>query len=182
MKVIAVVGMPGSGKGEFSSIAQEMGIPVVVMGDVIREEVQNRGLPPTDESMGIVARALREQYGMAAIAQVCIPVINRQQADVVLVDGVRGDAEVTLFSKTYPEFSLVSIEAPLAVRFARLSERGRPDDLKDMNELIARDERECSFGLGRAMDLASVRIDNTGTRDEFHEKVREYLNRMRTTA
>jgi hypothetical protein len=32
------------------------------------------------------------------------------------------------------------------------------------------------------MDLASVRIDNTGTRDEFHEKVREYLNRMRTTA
>jgi len=105
MKVLAVVGMPGSGKGEFSAIAREMGIPVVVMGDVIREEVKNQGLPPTDESMGIVARALREKHGMAAIAHVCIPVITRQRADVVLVDGIRGDAEVTLFSETFPEFS-----------------------------------------------------------------------------
>ena len=87
MKVIAVVGMPGSGKGEFSAIAQDMGIPVVVMGDVIREEVKKQGLPPTDESMGIVARALREKHGMAAIAHVCVPVIMRQEADLVLVDG-----------------------------------------------------------------------------------------------
>ena len=179
MRVLAVVGMPGSGKGEFSAIAQDMGIPVVVMGDVIREEVKNQGLPPTDESMGIVAQALREKHGMAAIAHVCVPVITRQQAEVVLVDGVRGDAEVTLFSEIFPEFSLVSIEAPLTTRFARLSERGRSDDLQDISELIARDERECSFGLGRAMELASVRIDNTGTREAFQEKVREYLTRMK---
>ena len=179
MRVLAVVGMPGSGKGEFSAIAQDMGIPVVVMGDVIREEVRNQNLPPTDESMGIVARDLREKHGMAAIAQVCVPVITRQQAEVVLVDGVRGDAEVTLFSEIFPEFSLVSIEAPLTTRFARLSERGRSDDLQDISELIARDERECSFGLGRAMELASVRIDNTGTREAFQDKVREYLTRMK---
>jgi len=179
MKVLAVVGMPGSGKGEFSAIAREMGIPVVVMGDVIREEVKNQGLPPTDESMVIVARALREKYGMAAIAHACVPVITRQRADVVLVDGIRGDAEVTLFSETFPEFTLVSIEAPLTTRFARLSERGRSDDLQDISELIARDVRECSFGLGRAMERASVRIENTGTREAFQERVREYLTRMK---
>ncbi|NLL11527.1 MAG: flagellar hook-basal body complex protein FliE [Methanomicrobiales archaeon] len=179
MKVIAVVGMPGSGKGEFSAIAQDMGIPVVVMGDVIREEVKKQGLPPTDESMGIVARALREKHGMAAIAHVCVPVIMRQEADLVLVDGVRGDAEVILFSESFPEFSLVSIEAPLRTRFARLSERGRSDDLMDISELVARDERECSFGLGRAIELASVRIENNGTREAFQEKARELLARMR---
>ncbi|HOW03736.1 MAG TPA: dephospho-CoA kinase, partial [Methanospirillum hungatei] len=77
------------------------------------------------------------------------------------------------------DFSLVSIEAPLTTRFARLSERGRSDDLQDISELIARDERECSFGLGRAMERASVRIDNTGTREAFQERVREYLTRMK---
>ena len=179
MKVIAVVGMPGSGKGEFSAIARDMGIPVVVMGDIIREEVKTRGLAPTDESMGIVARALREMHGMAAIAHICIPVINRQQAGVVLVDGVRGDAEVTMLSETFPDFSLVSIETPLKTRFARLSERGRSDDLIHISELVARDERECSFGLGKAMELASVRIENTGTRMEFQDKVREYLTEMK---
>lgn len=182
MKVIAVVGMPGSGKGEFSTVAQELGIPVVVMGDVIRAEVSNQGLPPTDESMGIVARKLREQFGMAAIAHVCVPAIQRQREKVVLVDGVRGDAEVTEFSQAFPEFSLISIEAPLETRFARLSERGRSDDLMNIRELIARDERECSFGLGKAMGLASIRIDNNGTREEFKDKVREYLTRMREEA
>ncbi|MDD4299556.1 MAG: dephospho-CoA kinase, partial [Methanomicrobium sp.] len=32
MQVIGVVGLPASGKGEFSRIAKEMNIPVVVMG------------------------------------------------------------------------------------------------------------------------------------------------------
>lgn len=177
MKVIAVVGMPGSGKGEFSAIAQELGIPVVVMGDVIREEVAKQGLPPTDESMGVVAQRLRITYGMAAIAHVCIPVITSKQEEVVLVDGVRGDAEVSQFSSAFPEFILVSIEAPLDLRFSRLSKRGRSDDLTDIAELIARDERECTFGLGKAMELASVRIENTSTREEFQEKVRQFLTR-----
>jgi len=178
MKVIAVVGMPGSGKGEFSTVAQKLGFPVVVMGDVIREEVAKQGLAPTDESMGIVAKRLRAEYGMAAIAHVCIPVIQRQQGTVVLVDGVRGDAEVTEFSQAFPEFALVSIEAPLETRFSRLSKRGRSDDLENIAELATRDERECSFGLGKAMELASVRIENAGSREEFLEKVGDFLTRM----
>ncbi len=46
MKVIGIVGMPASGKGEASRIARDLGIPVVVMGDAIRERVKEAGLPP----------------------------------------------------------------------------------------------------------------------------------------
>ncbi|HQC34822.1 MAG TPA: AAA family ATPase, partial [Methanoculleus sp.] len=45
MKVIGIVGMPASGKGEVSRIARDLGIPVVVMGDAIREKVKEAGLP-----------------------------------------------------------------------------------------------------------------------------------------
>ena len=65
MRVIGVVGLPASGKGEFSRIAAGMGIPVVVMGDVIREAVRAAGLPETDRNMGSVANALRKEGGMA---------------------------------------------------------------------------------------------------------------------
>ena len=44
MKVIGVVGLPASGKGEFSKIASGMGIPVIVMGDMIRKAVSEAGL------------------------------------------------------------------------------------------------------------------------------------------
>jgi len=44
MKIIAFVGMPASGKSEASGVAKGLGIPVVNMGDVVREETANRGL------------------------------------------------------------------------------------------------------------------------------------------
>ena len=39
MKIIGLVGLPGSGKGEASRIARQQGLTVLVMGDVIRQEV-----------------------------------------------------------------------------------------------------------------------------------------------
>jgi dephospho-CoA kinase len=175
MKVLGIVGMPGSGKGEFSAIAAEMGIPVVVMGDVIREEVRRAGLPPVDSSMGVVARRLREEHGMAAIAKVCIPVVESQQADMVLIDGIRGDAEVREFTFHFPKFILIAIDSPLQSRFDRLQMRGRSDDLLDLNQLAARDDRESSFGLRDAMNLATITVSNTGTLDEFREQVKRTL-------
>jgi dephospho-CoA kinase len=178
MKVIGIVGMPGSGKGEFSTVCTEMGIPVVVMGDVIRAEVKKAGLPPVDSSMGIIARKLREKYGMAAIATICIPVIESLQSDAVLIDGIRGDAEVREFSRHFADFSLIAIDSSLETRFARLKSRARSDDLTDINELVSRDDRESSFGLQAAMDLASIHIENSVPLEEYHKQVHETLMRI----
>ena len=87
MKVIGVVGLPASGKGEFSKIAADMGIPVIVMGDMIRRAVKEAGLEPDDTNFGATANRLRAEQGMDAIAQLCIPEIKKQSAPLVLVDG-----------------------------------------------------------------------------------------------
>ena len=73
MKVLGVVGLPASGKGEFSKIAAGMGIPVIVMGDMIRKAVKAAGLEPTDTNFGLTASRLRAEGGMDAIARLCIP-------------------------------------------------------------------------------------------------------------
>lgn len=178
MKVLGIVGMPGSGKGEFSAIAAGLQIPVIVMGDVIRSEVEKAGLPPVDSSMGIVARQLRERDGMAAIAKACIPFVESAGADVVLIDGIRGDAEVREFAAHFPGFRLISIESPLETRFNRLAARLRSDDVDGIAGLSSRDERESSFGLRDAMALADFRIENTGTLDEFRTRVRVLLEEL----
>ncbi|MFC6725676.1 AAA family ATPase, partial [Halobium palmae] len=67
MTVIGTVGLPGSGKGEAAAVAREEGLPVVTMGDVIRQECRDRGLDPA-EHHGRVATALREEHGQSAIA------------------------------------------------------------------------------------------------------------------
>ncbi|MCL2460105.1 MAG: flagellar hook-basal body complex protein FliE [Euryarchaeota archaeon] len=176
MKVLGIVGLPGSGKGEFSKIADQMGIPVVVMGDVIREEVRKAGLPPTDESMGMISKALREKHGMAAIAITCIPVVECLQSDLVLIDGLRGDAEVRVLQEHFPNFVLIAITAPDEMRFSRLCDRGRSDDLSSISELYERDARETSFGLLNAMDMADLMLENATDIEAFKQSVISTLN------
>jgi dephospho-CoA kinase len=179
MKVIGVVGLPASGKGEFSRIARAMGIPVVVMGDVVRDKVARDGLPVTDRNLGETAGNLRKERGMAAIAELCIPEIERAAAPVVLVDGIRGDAEVDLFASRFPGFILVGVDAPFKARLARLSSRGREDDRLDSAELKERDRREVSWGLGRALARADMLIHNSRGLEVFEEQVRQLLEDIR---
>ncbi|HTX44393.1 MAG TPA: AAA family ATPase [Methanocella sp.] len=178
MKVIAFVGMPGAGKTEASNVAREMGIPVVVMGDVIREEVGKRGLPPTDENIGAIANLLRKEEGMDAIARRCIPMIMALEgkAAVVVVDGIRGIAEVEGFKKAFDDnFTLVKIDAPFELRLERLKGRGRSDDVGSVEWLKRRDERELSWGMGKAMDEANESVTNLDPIQRFKDEIRSIL-------
>lgn len=175
MKVIGVVGLPASGKGEFSRIAGEMGIPLVVMGDVIREAVRDAGLAITDANLGAVANKLRREEGMAAIARRSVPRIRACDAPIVLVDGIRGDSEVDVFREEFPRFFLVGIDAPFNDRLERLSRRGREDDFSKPEQLVERDRREIRWGLGRALSSADYTLYNSGTLEEFSLSARSLL-------
>lgn len=176
MNVIGVVGLPASGKGEFSRIAAEMGIPVVVMGDVIREEIGALDLPPTDENLGAVSAALRRENGPAAIALRTIPRIESVTAPLVVIDGIRSDAEVEVFRQRFPGFILVAVVSRFDLRFRRLAARQRSDDPARESDLIARDDREIGWGLSRAMNMADIEIENAGTLEEFEASVRRVLS------
>lgn len=171
MKVIGVVGLPASGKGEFSKIAADAGIPVIVMGDMIRAAVSRTGLEPNDTNFGATANRLRAENGMDAIAALCIPVINSQTAPLVLVDGIRGDAEVRLFRKQFPAFTLISIDSSFEKRLDRIRARGRSDDFVLPESLRTRDEREMTWGLGKALAEADINIKNEGSLEEFAAEV-----------
>ncbi len=178
MKIIAFVGLPLSGKSTASEVAGEMGIPVVVMGDVVREEAKRRGIEINDENLGKLASELREKEGMDAIAKRCIPIIREKlkEKGIVVVDGVRGIDEVKRFKKEFGEnFVLINIEAPIEVRFKRALKRKREDDAKTIEDLKKRDERERSWNMGEAIKIADITIQNTGDLEEFKETVREIL-------
>ena len=175
MTVIGTVGLPGSGKGEAAEVARDRGVPVVTMGDVIRQECRDRGLDPAQHH-GEIAGALREENGPAAIAERSLPMIESalEEAETVLVDGLRSDVELDAFRERFGEaFVLVSIEAPFEVRRERVDERDRDDT--DSESLRERDERELGFGMGAAMDRADVTIENTDSLDHFREQITTLL-------
>ncbi|MGB9928947.1 MAG: dephospho-CoA kinase [Methanosarcina sp.] len=177
MKIIAFVGMPASGKSEAARIASEMGVPVVNMGDVIRKEVLRRGLEPNDSNTGMVANDLRECEGMNAVAIRCISQIKEAGSELVVVDGVRGIAEVECFRKEFGKgFVLISIYAPIETRFSRIQKRGRSDDMSTLEGLRNRDERELGWGMGQAIEASNIEIENNFALDTFRKDVIEVLN------
>ena len=178
MKVIGVVGLPASGKGEFSKIAAETGIPVIVMGDMIRAAVKKAGLEPTDTNFGATANRLRTEGGMDAIAALCVPEIKKQTTPLVLVDGIRGDAEVRLFRKQFPSFTLISIDSSFEKRLDRIRARGRSDDFVLPESLRTRDEREMTWGLMNALAEADIKIKNEGTLEDFSTAVISVLDSL----
>lgn len=175
--IVAFVGYPLSGKSTAAEVAKELGIPVVTMGDVVREEALKRGLEPNSGNLGKIASELREKEGMDAIAKRCIPRI-RSMGRVVFVDGIRGIAEVNTFKKAFEDFALIAIECPIEIRLERAKQRKRSDDVLSVDELIERDRREESWGLKEAMEVADFTIENKGDLEEFREKVREILRKL----
>lgn len=178
MRVIGTVGLPGSGKSEAAAVACQLDVPVVTMGDVVREECRDRGLDPATEH-GVVAQALRVEGGPAAVAERSLPLVEEalEEHGTVLVDGLRSDVEVEAFEEAFGQaFTLVSIEAPFETRAERLELRGRDAGADEGGETLEeRDERERSFGMDEAMEQADVVLENDAGLEEFHGRIREIL-------
>jgi len=180
MRVIATVGLPGSGKSEAAAVARELGVPVVTMGDVIRAECRDRGLDPATHH-GEVAKALRAEQGPGAIAERSLPIIEARIAETdtetVLVDGIRSDTEVDRFEDAFGKaFSLLSIEAPFDMRAERVAARGRDTPTEDGGEsLEERDARERCFGMDDAIARADYAISNTDSLAAFRERIETVL-------
>src|SRR3990170_978906 len=144
--------MPGCGKEELIRVAQELGFSVVRMGDTVREEAARRMLGTSDEAIGGFAHREREAHGYGVWAERTLP---RVVGEHILIDGLRGSAELEAFRKALGEGlqvvaehtrfagprgpgelgafrralgetpQVVAVPAPPGVRFARLRARNR---------------------------------------------------------
>lgn len=170
--IIVTTGLPGAGKGTFAEVAKEMGIPVLVMGDIIREEVKKRNMELTPENVQLVARMIRKEEGKGAVARRMIGKLNKLDACAVLIDGVRSMFEVEIF-RDLANVVIVSIVAPFEVRLKRIGMRGREDD--SIAKLSERDRMELSFGMADVMRMSEYTIENVGSLEEFKRKAKEIL-------
>ena len=96
MKVIGFCGLPGSGKSTAIEAIKDMG-RVVTMGDVIRNEAKKRGIKPTGENLGKIAKEIREEGGDKIVARKCVQMIKSMHEEIIFIDGLRSMAEVKAF-------------------------------------------------------------------------------------
>lgn len=161
-KVVAVCGMPGSGKGEFAAVLELQGVPVLSMGDMVRAEVKRQNLAETPGIFGEIAAQLRAEHGEDVLAVRLADAVDEllESNPIVLIEGMRGTAERIVFSQRWSEaFASVAVEASPDVRFTRIQNRGRSED-GDRASFEIRDTREMGWGLDQIILEADHHIDN----------------------
>jgi dephospho-CoA kinase len=176
--VVGLAGMPGSGKSLVVETARELGYDIVIMGDVIREETLKLGLDLTPANVGKVMLQLRADGGVTVVAQKCIPKIEIQEKNKVLIDGLRSLHEVEAFKTHFAKFSIAAVHASPETRFTRLSNRRRSDDSNGWAVFHERDMRELSVGLGNVIAMAEQMIINDVGVEEVKARIAEALRRI----
>ena len=177
VKVIAIAGMPGAGKGIVSKTASSRGTPVLVCGDVVREETAKRGLEPSPENMGKIMLEIRREEGPAVVAERLIPKIESSAARLVIVEGVRSMAEVEALRRKHSTV-IVAVHASPKTRYDRLIARGRSDDSKSWEEFVERDARELGVGIGNVIALAQEMLINESSVEDLNASSETVLSRV----
>jgi dephospho-CoA kinase len=176
-KVVAISGMPGAGKGVASEAAKQLGFEVLVLGDVIREETERRGLEPSPRNVGAVMLQVREDEGPAAVAKRLLPKIAERRSNLVIVEGIRSLHELAELKSKF-EVVTLAIHASPKTRFQRLTSRGRSDDPKTWETFYERDDRELNVGLGQVIALADIVAINEATIAELQSTIKGILAKL----
>ena len=165
--IICLTGMPGAGKSTIVNALKEAGYFALTLGDGVRTEAKRRNLEPSAENLGKIMLELREKNGAGAVALLLVDQIMNSEYNIVIIDGVRSNAEIDVL-KEIGTVKLLAIIATSETRFNFLRARGRSDDPDTHDKFNQRDSRELGIGINDSIDQSDEKILNSGiTIDEL---------------
>lgn len=167
-KIIAIVGMCGSGKSIASDYYEKLGFKKVYFGGVTMEKVKEAGLEVNESNERMIREGLRKEYGMGAYAIILLPRIEEYAKEGnVILDGLYSWDELKILKDKFKDNLMVlSIVVNKKYRYDRLLDREiRPLSNADAEK---RDISEIeNLAKGGPISFADYYILNNGNIDEY---------------
>lgn len=173
--MMIVTGMPGAGKDEFIKVANKFGIKDVHMGNSVREYASRYDVEVSDGSIGNFASGERKKFGMDIWARRTSESIDDPKNTIV--DGLRNYEELAYFRNAYKDLKVIAIFANRSDRLERILKRDRVDDVHNESELVRRDDRELSWGIGNVIALADYMVVNDCSLGYFMSRSEEFIKK-----
>ena len=172
IKLVAIVGMCGSGKSTAVDYLTERNVPKVYFGGVILNALKEANLEINPENERMMREGLREKEGKDFVVKRIVKdakkLIEAVQKRIVL-DGLYSWTEYKVLRQEFPtEMTVVAIVTPKALRRKRLAER--PERPLTAQEVAERDRTEIeNLEKGGPIAIADYYVDNSGTIEEFYD-------------
>lgn len=173
-KIVAIVGMCGSGKSIASKYFEDLGYKNVYFGGVTMEKIKEAGLEVTPENEKMMREKLRRELGMGAYAKVLLPRILELSKDYdVVLDGLYSWSELKILEEEF-DMRTIAIVCDKSLRYDRLSKR----DVRPFNneEAKKRDITEIeNIEKAGPIAYADYFIYNNGSMEEYYKRLDEII-------
>lgn len=189
-KLVAIVGMCGSGKSVLADTLVAKGYGYLRFGQIVMDEIKKRGLAVSEQNERAVREGLRREHGMAAMAVLNIPKFNELlEKSNVVGDGMYSWDEYKILKEKYGKnFFVVAVYAPPQTRYERLEKRfSDKDDTTQRNRGLthevaaARDKAEIeNIAKGGPIAMADYTILNIGTLEEYQQQIKKFIDWLNT--
>lgn len=177
-KIVALVGMCGSGKSVVSEMFEARGYTRIYFGGVTMKELEKRGLEKCEANERMIREQLRATYGQPAFAILLLDDIEKASAvgDVIL-DGLYSWEEFKVLKERFKDnLTVVAVVTDSQLRYTRLSTRTiRP---LTREQAISRDYSEIeNLAKGGPIAIADKFINNNGDLTNLNN---EFENLLKT--
>ncbi len=177
-KIIAILGLPGSGKTEaIDYLIKKLNWPKVYFGGVTFDEMKRRGLEINEKNEREVREGLRAQFGQTIYAQRVIEKIKNLPDDVnILVESLYSWPEYQEFEKEFGDsFITIAVYASSKIRYERLGKRSvRPLTLK---ECQSRDWAQIeNLTQAGAIAMADYTVINEKSLGDLYSQIDKIIN------
>jgi dephospho-CoA kinase len=179
VKILAFVGLAGSGKSTAVDYLTAKGYPKVYFGGVIYDAMREAGIDITPESQTKFREDIREKEGKDFVVKRIIDQINHlidAGQNRIIADGLYSWTEFKIMKHAFPgELSLVAVVAPKKLRHRRLA--SRPERPFTDTEANTRDWTEIeNLEKGGPIAIADHYIINDGDLEKLHTQIDAELN------
>jgi dephospho-CoA kinase len=175
MRLVAIVGMTGSGKTETANILAKRGYNIIRFGDITDEILKQQGLPLTEVNEKKFRESVRKEHGMEAYAKLNLEKIKAslQKKDTAL-DGLYSWEEALFLRKEFPKMILLAIYSPPESRYERLTEREVRGLTRE--QAISRDHSEIqNLNKGGPIAMADYTLRNIYNLHDLDEHVDSFI-------
>jgi adenylate kinase len=152
--IIAIVGLPGTGKTDAANFFQKKNLPIISFGKIrVKEEI-------------------RKKYGKEILAILNIKKIKQvlKSNSIIVIEGMQSWEEYLYLKKEFVQVKLVilCIYTDKHLRYKRISKRNNRSELyseeRDINEIVG-------MNMGPTIAYADFVIKNNYSLEEFYDKL-----------